>query len=65
MRFFKWLLDRIIHHTYFYKQPAEWMKVEKWYPPVHKKKCRVCGVVVWTNNPVPICGKLRCWLKGV
>lgn len=30
---------------------------------VTKKQCRYCDVMVWTNNPESICGKLSCWMN--
>jgi hypothetical protein len=28
--FFKWLIDKVIYHQYWYKKPPKWMDTDKW-----------------------------------
>ena len=77
--FFKWFWDIVRYHQYWYKEPPKFWKTENYgrvltvpntqfmfstgKHPVKKKKCKYCGREVWSNNPTPICGGLKCWLK--
>jgi hypothetical protein len=72
MKLISWLISILFRHTYFYGKPPDWMKTDKWrshgglgyYCPVTKKKCKVCGRTVWSNNSQSICMNLKCWLRS-
>lgn len=77
--FFKWLNDRLNKHQYWYKPPPKFWHTEQWGKvyqvpttplvvktlghTISKKRCRVCKIEVYSNNPVNICGRLSCWMK--
>ncbi len=77
--FLKWLNDRLNKHQYWYKEPPKFWNTDAWGKAhrvpntplvvktlgnaVTKKKCKVCNILVYSNNNESICGRLSCWLR--
>jgi hypothetical protein len=43
--------------------PGSTVRIKTYGNEVTQKKCKRCGVDVWSNNNDKVCGRLSCWLS--